>query len=94
VDLDCQANARVYNVKSLIDRSVGQIPSFRSTRTSHSIFYLSNTFSRMGIIQQLSGSSHDITMDDLLEKSRGFVLGAWARTTRRMRAAAGFLIFL
>jgi hypothetical protein len=51
----------------------------------------------MSAIKHLTGHSHvldDLTMNDLWDGLKGLVLAAWGRTTRRMRAAGGFLIFL
>jgi hypothetical protein len=36
----------------------------------------------------------ELTMNDLWDGFKGLVLAAWGRTTRRMRAAGAFLIFL
>jgi hypothetical protein len=36
----------------------------------------------------------DLTMNDLWDNTKALALGAWARTTRRVRAAGAFLLFL
>jgi hypothetical protein len=42
----------------------------------------------------MASSAGDMTIDDAFEYTKTFVLAAWARTTRRMRAAGAALIFL
>lgn len=36
----------------------------------------------------------NLTMNDLWDGSKGLVLAAWGRTTRRIRVVGAFLIFL
>jgi hypothetical protein len=51
----------------------------------------------MSILKHLTGHSHvldDLTMNDLWDNTKALALGAWARTTRRVRAAGAFLLFL
>ena len=51
----------------------------------------------MSALNHLASNSHalnDLSMDDLWDSFKGLVLAGWARTTRRMRAAGAFLMFL
>ncbi len=51
----------------------------------------------MSALKHLTSHSHvldELTMNDLWDGFKGIVLAAWGRTTRRMRAAGAFLIFL
>jgi len=51
----------------------------------------------MSVLKHLTSHSNvldEITMNDLWDGFKGLVLAAWGRTTRRMRAAGAFLIFL
>lgn len=49
------------------------------------------------MMDRLTRHSHaldDLSMDDLWDKVKGLVLAVWGRTTRRMRAAGAFILFL
>jgi len=46
------------------------------------------------ILGIMASSAGDMTIDDAFEYTKTLVLAAWARTTRRMRAAGAALLFL
>jgi len=42
----------------------------------------------------MASAAGEMTIDDAWEYTKAGILAAWSRTTRRMRAAAGLMIFM